>query len=85
MKTSLKEICDIVLAIVFIYLEVLFENNLVLQSVLISSNWSGMECEKNPSCMRMPISWWYTDIYGVIIWYITDHSDPKITYLILEL
>ena len=46
MRTSLKEICDIALAIVFIYLEVLFENNLVLQSVLILSNWSGMECEK---------------------------------------
>ena len=26
--------------------------------------------------MRMPISWQYTDIYGVIIWYITDHLDP---------
>ena len=24
----------------------------------------------------MPISWWYTDVYGVIIWYITEHSDP---------
>ena len=46
MKTSLKEIYDIVLAVVFIYLEVSFERNLVLQSVLISSNWSGMECEK---------------------------------------
>ena len=46
MRTSLKEICDIVLAIVFIYLKVLFENNLVLQSVFILSNWSGMECEK---------------------------------------
>ena len=52
MKTCLKEICDIVWAIVFIYLKVLFENNLVLQSVLISSNWSGMECEKNPSCIE---------------------------------
>ena len=46
MKTSLKEICDIVLATVFIYLEVLFENNFILQSVLILSNWSGMDCEK---------------------------------------
>ena len=46
MRTSLKEICDIVLAIVFIYLEVSFESNLVLQSVWISSNWSSMECEK---------------------------------------
>ena len=27
--------------------------------------------------MRMPISWWYTDIYGVIIQYIADHLDPK--------
>ena len=27
-------------------------------------------------CMIMPISWWYTDVYGVIIWYITDHLDP---------
>ena len=35
-----------------------------------------MDCEKNPSCMRMPISWWYEDIYGVIIWYIADHLDP---------
>ena len=26
--------------------------------------------------MRMPISWQYTDIYGVIIWYITGHLDP---------
>ena len=26
--------------------------------------------------MRMPISWQYTDIYGVIIQYITDHLDP---------
>ena len=76
MKTGLKEICDIVLAIVFIYLEVLSENNLVLQSVLILSNWNGMECEKNPSFMKMPISWWYTDICGVIIWYIADHLDP---------
>ena len=25
--------------------------------------------------MRMPISWWYTDIYGVIIQYIADHLD----------
>ena len=24
----------------------------------------------------MPISWQYTDMYGVIIWYITDHLDP---------
>ena len=30
---------------------------------------------KNPICMRMPISWQYTDIYSVIIWYITDHLD----------
>ena len=67
MKTRLKEFCDIALVIVFIYLEVLFENNLIPQSVLISSKWSSMECEKNPSCMRMPISWQYTDIYGVII------------------
>ena len=27
--------------------------------------------------MRMPIFWWYTDIYGVIMWYIADHLDPK--------
>ena len=26
--------------------------------------------------MIMPISWQYTDVYGVIIWYITDHLDP---------
>ena len=26
--------------------------------------------------MRIPISWQYTDIYGVIIQYITDHFDP---------
>ena len=31
--------------------------------------------------MRMPISWQYTDIYGVIIQYITDHLDPT-NYLI---
>ena len=24
----------------------------------------------------MPICWWYTDVYGVIIQYITDHLDP---------
>ena len=24
----------------------------------------------------MPISWQYTDVYGVIIWYIKDHLDP---------
>ena len=24
----------------------------------------------------MLISWWYTDVYGVIIRYITDHLDP---------
>ena len=24
----------------------------------------------------MPISWQYTDVYGVIIRYITDHLDP---------
>ena len=27
-------------------------------------------------CMIMPISWQYTDVYGVIIRYITDHLDP---------
>ena len=27
-------------------------------------------------CMIMPITWRYTDIYGVIICYITDHLDP---------
>ena len=26
--------------------------------------------------MIMPISWQYTDVYGVIIQYITDHLDP---------
>ena len=26
--------------------------------------------------MIMPISWQYTDIYGVIIPYIADHLDP---------
>ena len=26
--------------------------------------------------MIMSISWRYTDVYGVIIWYITDHLDP---------
>ena len=29
----------------------------------------------------MPISWQYTDVYGVIIQYITDHLDP-INYLL---
>ena len=24
----------------------------------------------------MPISWWYTDVYRVIVCYITDHLDP---------
>ena len=27
--------------------------------------------------MIMPISWHYTDVYGVIIRYITDHLDPN--------
>ena len=31
--------------------------------------------------MIMPISLWYTDVYGVIIWYITDHLDPT-SYLL---
>ena len=26
--------------------------------------------------MIMPISWQYTDVYGVIVQYITDHLDP---------
>ena len=26
--------------------------------------------------MIMPISWHYTDVYRVIIWYITDHLGP---------
>ena len=26
--------------------------------------------------MIMPISWLYTDVYGVIVCYITDHLDP---------
>ena len=26
--------------------------------------------------MIMPISWQYTDVYGVIICYITEHLDP---------
>ena len=26
--------------------------------------------------MRMPISWQYTDVYGVVIQYITDYLDP---------
>ena len=26
--------------------------------------------------MLVPISWWYTDVYGVIIWYITEYLDP---------
>ena len=26
--------------------------------------------------MIMPISWWYTDVYGVSVCYITDHLDP---------
>ena len=29
----------------------------------------------------MPISWQYTDIYGVIIQYITDHLDPTNYFL----
>ena len=32
-------------------------------------------------CMIMPISWQYTDVYGVVIWYITEHLDP-INYLL---
>ena len=30
----------------------------------------------------MPISWQYTDVYGIIIQYITDHLDP--TYYLLN-
>ena len=26
--------------------------------------------------MIMPISWQYTDVYGVIIWYISEHLYP---------
>ena len=26
--------------------------------------------------MMMPVTWWYTDIYGVIIRYIGDNLDP---------
>ena len=32
--------------------------------------------------MIMPISWRYTDVYGVIICYITEHLDP--TYFLLN-
>ena len=28
------------------------------------------------TCMIMPVTWRYTDVYGVIIRYITDHLDP---------
>ena len=31
---------------------------------------------KGFSCMRMPISWQYTDVYSVVIWYVADHLDP---------
>ena len=31
--------------------------------------------------MIMPISWQYTDVYGVIIHYITEHLDPT-SYLL---
>ena len=27
-------------------------------------------------CMIMPITWRYTDVYGDIICYITEHLDP---------
>ena len=37
---------------------------------------------KRFSCMIMPISWEYTDVYGVIVQYITNHLDPT-NYLIL--
>ena len=30
----------------------------------------------------MPVSWWYTDIYSVIIRYIADHLDPT-NYLLI--
>ena len=26
--------------------------------------------------MTMPVTWRYTDIHGVIIWYIADNLDP---------
>ena len=32
--------------------------------------------------MIMPISWQYTDMYGVIIRYITDHLEPT-NYLLI--
>ena len=35
-----------------------------------------MECEKIFLAWELPISWWYTDIYGVTIWCIADHLDP---------
>ena len=31
---------------------------------------------KGFSCMIMPISWWYTEVYGIKVWYIVDHLDP---------
>ena len=30
---------------------------------------------KGFSCMIMPISWQYTDVYGVKVWYIANHLD----------
>ena len=27
-------------------------------------------------CMIMPVTWRYTDVYGVVICYIMDHLDP---------
>ena len=33
-------------------------------------------CINRVVCMIMPISWRYTDVYEVIIHYITNHLDP---------
>ena len=41
------------------------------RSVLISSQHATLTM-----CMIMPITWRYTDVYGVIICYITEHLDP---------
>ena len=38
--------------------------------------------------MIMPLSWWYTDVYEVIIYYITNNLDPtnyKLNFSIIAL
>ena len=65
MRTSLKEICDIFLTKVFIYLEVLFDisSYKVFLSLIIGVAWN----VKKPFLHENAYFLAYTYIYGVII------------------